>query len=145
MTEEEYITERLEDQIDWYSRKSSSSQTKYKTLRLVEIISAAFIPFLSGMGDKVLYGQWVVGSLGVVIALSAATGSLFKYHENWIQYRTTSEQLKHEKFLFATRSGPYEDPTRFQILVQRVEALISKESASWAQVTKQTGKVTQGT
>lgn len=145
MTEEEYITQRLEDQIDWYSKKSSSCQIKYKALRLVEIIAAAFIPFVSGMGEKVLYGQWVVGSLGVMIAISAAAGTLFKYHENWIQYRITSEQLKHEKFLFSAHSGPYEDPARFQMLVQRVETLISKEATTWAQVTKQTGKVSQGT
>lgn len=144
MTEEEYISQRLDDQIDWYSRKSLSCQTRYNVLRLIEIIAAALIPFLSGMGEKVSCGQWIVGSLGVMIALAAAAGSLFKYHENWIQYRVTSEQLKHEKFLFATRSGPYEDLSRFQLLVQRVEALISKEAATWAQITKQPAKGTQG-
>ncbi|WP_374239726.1 DUF4231 domain-containing protein [Zoogloea sp.] len=144
MTEEEYVSERLDNQIDWYSRKSSSCQTRYKALRLVEIIAAALIPFLSGMGEKIPGGQWIVGALGVMIALAAAAGSLFKYHENWIQYRVTSEQLKHEKFLFATRSGPYADQERFQSLVQRVESLISKEAATWAQVTKQPAKVAQG-
>jgi hypothetical protein len=144
MTEEEYIAQRLDDQIDWYSKKSSSCQMRYKALRIVEIVAAALIPFLSGMGEKIPSGQWVVGALGVTIALSAAAGSLFKYHENWIQYRVTSEQLKHEKFLFSTRSGPYDDQTRFQLLVQRVEALISKEAATWAQVSKQPQKVAQG-
>ena len=144
MTEEEYVSERLDNQIDWYSRKSSSCQTRYKALRLVEIIAAALIPFLSGMGEKIPGGQWIVGALGVMIALAAAAGSLFRYHENWIQYRVTSEQLKHEKFLFATRSGPYADQERFQSLVQRVESIISKEAATSAQVTKQPAKVAQG-
>lgn len=142
MTEEEYISQRLDDQIDWYSKKSSFCQTRYKALRVVEIVAAAIIPFLSGMGEKILYGQWIVGVLGVMIALAAAASSLFKYHENWIQYRITSAQLKHEKFLFATRSGPYVDQERFQILVQRVEGLISREAATWAEVTKQPDKVT---
>jgi hypothetical protein len=141
MIEEEYIAQRLDDQIDWYSKKSSSCQTCFKALKVVEIVAAALIPFLSGMGEKIPCGQWIVGALGVTIALAAAAGSLYKHHENWIQYRITSEQLKHEKFLFATRSGPYEDPTRFQLLVQRVEALISKEAATWAQVSKRSSKV----
>jgi hypothetical protein len=144
MTEEDYIAQRLDDQIDWYSKKSSNCQTWFKALRVVEIVAAALIPFLSGMGEKIPCGQWVVGALGVTIALSAAASSLFKYHENWIQYRVTSEQLKHEKFLFATHSGPYDDQTRFQLLVQRVEALISKEAATWAQVSKQPPKAEQG-
>lgn len=143
MTEEEYISQRLDDQIDWYSKKSSTCQTRYKALRVIEFVAAALIPFLSGMGDKIPCGQWVIGALGVTIALAAAAGSLFKYHENWIQYRVTSEQLKHEKFLFATRSDPYEDETRFGLLVQRVEALISKEAATWAQVSKQPAKLSQ--
>ena len=144
MTEEEYIAQRLDNQMDWYSRKSSFCQIRYKVLRVVEIIAAALIPFLSGMGEKVPYGQWIVGALGVMIALATAAGFLFKYHENWIQYRVTSEQLKHEKFLFATRSGPYTDQERFQQLVQRVEGLISKEATTWAQVAKQPAKLTQG-
>lgn len=143
MTEEEYISQRLDDQINWYSKKSSTCQTRYKALRVIEFVAAALIPFLSGMGDKIPCGQWVIGALGVTIALAAAAGSLFKYHENWIQYRVTSEQLKHEKFLFATRSDPYEDGTRFGLLVQRVEALISKEATTWAQVSKQPAKLSQ--
>lgn len=142
MTEEDYVAQRLNDQIDWYSKKSSTCQTRFKLIRVVEIVAAALIPFLSGVGEKVPCGQWIVGALGVTIAIAVAAGSLFKYHENWIQYRITSEQLKHEKFLFATRSGPYDDQTRFQLLVQRVEALISKEAATWAQVTKQPAKIT---
>lgn len=141
MTEEEYIAQRLNDQIEWYSKKSSICQTRYKILRVVEIIAAGVIPFLSGMGDKIPYGQWIVGILGVTIAIAAASGSLFKYHENWIQYREISEQLKREKFLFSTHSGPYEDQSRFHILVERVEALISKEAATWAQITKQQTKI----
>lgn len=144
MTEEDYIAQRLNDQIDWYSQKSSDCQTRYKALRVIEIFAAALIPLLSAMGEKIPYGQWAVGTLGVTIALSAAASSLFKYHENWIQYRVTSEQLKHEKFLFAIHSGPYDDQTRFQLLVQRVEALISKEAATWAQVSKPSPRAEQG-
>jgi hypothetical protein len=137
MTEEEYIAQRLEHQINWYSKKSSACQAWYKALRVIEIVAAALIPFLSGMGHNIRFVQWMVGALGVTIAIAAASGSLFKYHENWIQYRMTSEQLKHEKFLFFTQSGPYEEETRFRVLVQRVETLISKEATTWSQISKQ--------
>jgi len=59
---------------------------------LIEIVAAAIIPLLSGMGENVPYGNWIIGSLGMLIAISAATGNLFKYHENWIQYRATSKR-----------------------------------------------------
>lgn len=141
MTEAEYLAQRLEDQISWYSTKSSACQKRYKVLRLIEIIAAALIPLLTGMGDKVPYGSWIVGSLGVLIAVAAAAGSLLKYHENWIYYRTTCEQLKHEKYLFVTRSGSYTGQDAFTLLVEHVEELISKEATTWAQITKQPVKL----
>ena len=140
MTEAEYMDQRVGDQIRWYSRKSTSCQTRYKSLRLTEIIAAALIPFLSGMGERVPYGAWVIGMLGVVIAISAAAASLFKFHENWIQYRATQEQLKCEKFLFLTRSGPYAEDDPFQVLVQRVEKILAKENSTWAKTGMSTSK-----
>ena len=140
MTETEYVEQRLDGQIDWYSQKSAWNQSWYKWLRLTEIVCASLIPFLSGMGQQIPGGAWIIGTLGALIAVSAASGALFKFHENWIQYRTTSEQLKHERFLFLTGTKPYDDQDRFTVLVQRVENLISKENSSWAQAVKQAPK-----
>lgn len=138
MTEEEYLKDRLEDQINWYSNKSSACQKQYKKLRLIEMTAAALIPFLSGMGETLTpVGAWLIGILGVMIAVSNAISALYKYHENWIEYRATSELLKHEKYLYLTACGEYADGDRFRNLVQRVEILISKENATWSQVASQ--------
>lgn len=140
MTEEEYIKERLEDQLVWYSQKSAYNQKWFKRLRLAEITSAALIPFLSGMGDKIEYSAWIIGGLGALIAISAAATTLFKYHENWIEYRTTAEQLKHEKFIYATNASPYDQEDKFELLVERVESLLSKENSAWAATTRSKNK-----
>ena len=105
-------------------------------MRLAEILCAALIPFLAASGDKIPYGSLFTGVLGIAIAVSTAASSLFKFHENWIEYRTTAEQLKHEKFLYLTSIKPYDDSEKFSVLVQRVEGLISKENSSWAQLVK---------
>lgn len=144
MNDAEYVKQRLEDQITWYSNKSSLCKWGYTILRLVEIIAAAIIPFLSGMGGNVLNGSgpWFIGSLGVLIAIAAAAGSLFKFHENWIHYRATAEALKHEKFLFLSQTSPYNREDCFPMLVQRVEGLISKENSTWTQTVKSEPKET---
>ncbi len=136
MTETDYLQNRIEEQINWYSKKSSLCQSRYKNLRIIEIAAAAIIPLLSGMAQKVNFVPWVIGSLGVVIAISTAVGSLLKYHENWIQYRATSGALKHEKFLFLTRTAPYDGDDYFHVLVERVEGLISNENSTWTQTVK---------
>src|SRR5271165_5121954 len=43
------IIARLEDQIKWYDAKSSKSQKIYKCIKVIEIVAAALIPFLSAL------------------------------------------------------------------------------------------------
>lgn len=137
MTAEEYINERLNDQITWYSNKSQTQQRKFKTIRIVEIIAAALIPFLSvlSVAYPVIapYLTITVGVLGMIIAVISGVLSLGHYQEQWIEYRTICESLKKEKFLFSAGAEPYSDENSFNLLVQRVETLISKENANWSQ------------
>ena len=140
MNEKEYLASRLDDQIEWYGSNSKSNQNRFNRLKFIEIGAAALIPFISGMGDKVPYFQWTLGVLGVLVAVSASITSLLKYQENWIRYRTTAEQLKHEKLIYLTNTKPYDTDDRFNLLVERVESLISKENSSWAIVKRRVEK-----
>jgi hypothetical protein len=44
MNEEEYIGNRLEDQINWYDKKSIWHQKWFKRLQVYQIIAAVLIP-----------------------------------------------------------------------------------------------------
>jgi hypothetical protein len=132
MNKDEYIIDRLDDQINWYDKKSQTNQKWFKRLKILEITSAAIIPFLAGIGASLPYYSVIIGVLGVVIAISAGVSAIYKFHENWIEYRTISETLKHEKYLFQTKCSPYHQENSFFHLVQRVEALISKENSQWS-------------
>ncbi len=141
MDEPKYIKERLDDQIDWYSQKSKTSQNWFKALRAIEILVAGTIPFLAGyVTDTEPELKIIIGLLGIVIAFVAGFISLNKFQEIWIEYRTTSETLKHHKYLYLTQSSPYDAEDAFQVLVQTVEALISKENSNWNNYIKQTEK-----
>ena len=135
MDEKQYLSERLENQIDWYNKKSQYNQKWFKRLRLTEIVCAALIPFLSVSGEKIPYSTLLTGALGIVIAISAAASALYKFHENWIQYRSSTDQLEHEKFLYLTNTEPFNVNNKLPVLVQRVEGILSKENSSWAQST----------
>ena len=141
MDEPKYIKDRLDDQINWYSQKSKTSQNWFKALRTIEILAAATIPFLAGyVTDTEPELKVIIGLLGIVIALVAGFISLNKFQEIWIEYRTTSETLKHHKYLYLTQASPYDTENSFQVLVQTVEALISKENSNWNNYIKQTEK-----
>jgi hypothetical protein len=141
MNEEEYLNDRLNDQIDWYDKKSQTSQKWFKRLRLLEIVAATIIPFIAGIGQNIPYYSIIISLLGVMIAISAGLSALYKYHENWIEYRTISETLKHEKYLFQTKCSPYDCDESFCKLVQRVEGLISKENTQWSRYSGEVKKL----
>lgn len=145
MKEQDYLDLRLEDQINWYDKKSKFNQKMYKRLVLIEIILSVSIPFFASyINDENPVVKVTIGIIGVSIALIAGVMNLYKFHENWISYRTTSETLKHEKYLYLTKSGIYKENesqnTPYSSLVQRVESIISKENTNWQQKTNKKEK-----
>jgi hypothetical protein len=132
MNADDYLKERVDGQLSWYSKKSQSCQKSYKALKTIEFIAAALVPFVAGMSQKIPLSEWVLGLLGITIALCVGSSSLFRFHEDWLSYRSTLESMKQEKFLFLTGSGVYDSPNPFPLFVQRFEALIAKENQLWA-------------
>jgi len=130
---DDYIKDRVDGQIEWYERKSGTNQRWYRWLRIVEIITAASIPLLAGYADLMTEFKVVVGILGMIVAVIAGVLALYQFQENWTGYRTTCEALKQEKYLFLTKTQPYDQSDSFSLFVQRVENCISKEHSTWAQ------------
>lgn len=133
MEQDEYLKNRLDNQIDWYDKKSIRNQKCFKFLQVSSIIAATTIPFLSGyITETSIILKVSIGLLGLIVAAITAVLGCYKFQENWLEFRTTCESLKHEKYLFLTRTDPYHGEQHFQLLVQRVEGLISKENTNWS-------------
>jgi len=74
----------------------------------------------------------LTGSADILIVILEGLQHLFQFQNNWTSYRSTCENLKHEKYLWLAKSGPYldvENPNA--VLADRVESLISQEHAKW--------------
>jgi hypothetical protein len=83
----------------------------------------------------------VGGAGGALIVVIEGVQQLMQYQQNWINYRATCERLKHEKFLYLSRAGPYADALEPDVLLaERVESLVSQEHAAWAANREETGK-----
>jgi Protein of unknown function (DUF4231) len=120
--------DRLENQVGWYERQSANSKRAYMALKVVQLIAAALVPVMASVHAAV----WVTGGLGAVVVVLEGVQQLCQFQANWINYRSTAEVLKHEKYLYLAQAGPYDqqrDPQR--VLAERVEAAISQENANW--------------
>lgn len=129
----EYMKQRLETSREWYSRNSHNSKNWHNLLQMVQIVSAACIPFLPSVIDQGATLNIATGGLGVLIAMVTGIAALFRFDEKWTRYRTTSESLKHERYLYLTQTRPYDGSNPFPLLVQRVESMISQENSNWSE------------
>lgn len=131
--ETEYFQQRLDDQIDWYENKSASNQKAFKRLRLIEILTAAAIPVLAGFSQDSQPVALAIGVAGMIVTVIAGVLALYRFQENWREYRATAETLKQEKFLYLAGAKPYDSDQRFESLVQRVEAILGSETSQWTE------------
>ena len=139
MNDQSPILDRLDNQIDWYDRKSQSAQKRYKLLKLVQVVAAALLPLLPVFG--IPHPEKVSAVLGLVILIIETVQQLNQDQQNWIAYRSTCETLKHEKYLFLSNAGPYMDAEKpLVLLADRIEGLISQEHAKWVSVQEQAAK-----
>ncbi len=118
---------RLDNQLTWYDAKSQHNQQLKNYSTVIQIVLAAAIPIAAWLTPN-----YVPAALGAIIAVLRGLESTYQWEYNWINYRSTAEKLKHEKFLFQARAGPYAgDGSAQRILAERVEGIVSREHASW--------------
>ena len=88
--------------------------------------------------------KYIIATSSAGIVIVVALHGLHNFHENWIEYRKTSELLKNEKYTYLNKAGVYKellDDDRFILLVERCESIISHENINWANMNSgSTGK-----
>ena len=122
--------QRLEDQIDWFDHKSVFHQRWHRRLKVVSIGAAALVPLLSGLEGLAL----AAGALGVVVVVVEGLQHVNQHYDNWIRYRATCENLRHEKYLYLARAARYqglEDEEAFRLLAANVESVLASEGEAW--------------
>jgi hypothetical protein len=123
---------RLNDQLDWYDKKSEDNQRRYKQIKIAQLVLAGSIPVFALVGD--IWGRWITAILGASVAILEGLQQLGQYNNLWVTYRATAEHLKHEKYLFLAKSGPYKglkEEDALSLLAERVEEQVSTEHAKW--------------
>ena len=138
----EYIKVRIDDQIEYYDKKSIHYKKMHENLTITTIIlsaSIAIIPaFTALIPNYKNTFTFLSAFFAAIITVLQTIDKLKKYNELFYQYRSTCEKLKQEKYLFLTNSGEYKTshnaPTNEQLLVERCESIMATENGTWAQL-----------
>src|SRR5690606_1073077 len=115
-----YLEETLENQIKWYDKKSIEAQRKYKIFKSIEIIAASSIPVLSVFSRNTTNMTRIIAVLGSFITIIESWLAITKYHDNRIEYSSTCQTLKHEKYMYLTSTACYNSKEPYELLVDRV-------------------------
>ena len=136
---ESYLSERYENQVQWYDSRSRSNKFYYHIAQWVAIVVSASLPVLIVMvpEDKKMIS--IIPS--VILAILTTALKTFKFQENWLNYRTIAETLKKEKHYYIAGANGYDDvDSREQHFVERVETLISRENTLWLEIHRKKGR-----
>ncbi|MEM9916696.1 MAG: DUF4231 domain-containing protein [Bacteroidota bacterium] len=137
MDEPTYMKERVDNQMNWYDKKSITNQHTFKRYRTIVLILSILIPLMAGFVNQLVWLKYVIGAAGAMVAILEGLITQNKYQENWIQYRITAEALKREKYLYQTQVGTYsQSADAFKEFVLQVEKITSGENAGWSQYIK---------
>lgn len=131
-----YIVERVIDQIEWYDKKGSHNQTRYKRLSCASIILSALIPIFTLLtdGSFSLLIKVIITALSSSITAISAIVSLHHFQELWVQYRSNCEILKSTLHRYFTKTGEFkecEENKAFNLLVMSCEEYMIKEFQTW--------------
>lgn len=135
MTESEYLKDRVDGQIKWYSSKSSSMKNKFFRCQTIEVIISSMISGFAQLTFNNNFMANIITFLGIILVILSSVRNLHKWHDTWIEYRSTAEMLKRERFLFVTRSSIYKnEKDAFNIFVERIEDILSNEKINWRDI-----------
>ena len=133
----DYFKNRFKDQVDWYSKKAKSYKKKYHFIQVLIIILSGVLPVMLWLHEKYsdIYPQLIIFLfVSPAIVILTSLQSHFKYHDLWVEYRTTAETLKKEEFFYQSRINDYDiddRDARTKVFVHRVESLISRQNKTW--------------
>ena len=170
MKDEQYIKERIDDQINYFSSKASKAQKKYKKLKRWELLIAASIPVLIAFsalsilehtilvsnlvledGVEMLKPVFTVSTIfqiiaaigGIIIVILKGVFDLENYYKTWKDFRSVEMTLQQEKYKFYTKTEPYDESDAYGLLVEEVEQILNKENQKWRSVKKPTNKFSE--
>lgn len=124
----------LDGQLNWYDRKAVFNKSWHMRLGLIIIIAGAatsIIQLWSPSPEGVHWSAWLSAVFGAIVIVAKGVDSLWKFDENWSNYRQAAEQLKRERRLYVNSISPYDscsdENIAFRLFVGRVEEIIATE------------------
>jgi hypothetical protein len=125
----------LDNQIPIRSKRSKRCKSSYQTIKAFQIIMSASTSIAA-----LARFPFTDAALGTWLVILEGLQTLFRFHENWVRSRVTSDLLKREKHFWEVRADPNSDldlPRAAKLFAKRLEAIVSDELSIWEKKERQ--------
>jgi hypothetical protein len=139
-TIDEYLTNRVQEQIDWYRTKAREGSAAMKKGRAISLTLGGIAVLLSAISGATTQGATIIaGILGIITTAAGSVGAYIQaghYEANALKYRETADALATLKAEFKSAPTPQSQGE----LVANAESIMRAENAGWlAEVTAHAG------
>ncbi|MFB7554700.1 DUF4231 domain-containing protein [Streptomyces brevispora] len=141
-TVQDYLDGRLSQYQTWYDRKAVKTKAMHLRMRTLSVVGGALVPVLVNIDLPA--SKLIATVLSLIVVGSVSLESVYRYREQWKNYRSTEQLLGHERIYFQTKVGPYSGLPKgeaFTMLVARVERAIANENSATLNVMTLGGQV----
>ncbi len=123
----EYVETRYNAAVRWYDSKSIWNKKYYNITQISIIVLSSMTPVFA-----ILELKWPTTIAASLVAIGTGLIKFMKFEENWLNYRTICETLRKEPHLMDAGLSDYSRcENKYQMFVDRVESLISRENTLW--------------
>jgi hypothetical protein len=126
---EQYLKERVNDQLNWHNHSASKARIKYVRIEWILIIFASLTPIFVVLNynfPKDHWIQWVPLVSSALVAMLTGGMKTFRYDERYKKYRDITERLSKEKFQFLNSAGIYyENEKANAVFIDTVERILT--------------------
>jgi hypothetical protein len=135
-----YLEERVEDQIGYFDSSAIKNQRCYKRLKRIAILCNILTTMAIALAFTVKSPENKTAMGIVALILSTMVLATYQWEEfenygaKWEKFRLVAEQLKSQKHLFLTPSGPYaieNDAENGRLFVETIEGIIKGTELSY--------------
>jgi hypothetical protein len=96
MVIEDYLKDRVDDQIPWYSKKCAVNKTYNLCVNGLIIVFPALNPYFACFLCQAKWLNYPIVASKVLTAVATGFSSLLKFREKRTTYGPTAESLRHE-------------------------------------------------
>jgi hypothetical protein len=127
-----YLSTRVEDQINWFDKKSNMNRRFYHFTKVMLTLVAALAPALSSFITDGKFIQIALSVASVLTAVLANISGIFSFKDKYTSFRQNAEYLKSEKYLFLNKAGKYKEENNNEAMfVETIENFLSRENQDW--------------